>query len=494
MDARLRLALAALGAAIVLGIFGDGLLRAFPWGLNAPTWLFVTLGVVLWLVRLGGVEWQGEGRWLLIAAALAATGIAWRDSPTLKLLGVAAVIAALAIAAARSRAGRVVVARIADYMMVGLSAGAHVMLGFALLVLGDVRWEAVPREGAARKIIALGRGLAIAVPILLTFTGLFMAADAAFEGIVTRILDIDFQELFSHVFLIGFWTWIAGGFLRALFFSQPAAPAGGRRPITVGIVEVAVVLGLVNALFLGFVLVQLRYLFGGAPLVALSPDLTYADYARRGFFELVTVAALVLPLLLAADWTLRRDGPRVEVAFRALAGTLLVLLGVVLASALQRMRVYQGQYGLTELRLYTTAFMGWLVLVFGWLAATVLRGRPERFAFGALAAGFLVLGALDVLNPDGLIARVNAARVREGKAFDAEYAASLSADAVPALVAALPRLGPAERCVVARVALAVWTKPSDLDWRTWSVGRARAWSAVRRSEAELRASLCQPPG
>jgi hypothetical protein len=157
------------------------------------------------------------------------------------------------------------------------------------------------------------------------------------------------------------------------------------------------------------------------------------------------------------------------------------------------MRVYQGQYGLTELRLYTTAFMGWLVLVFAWLAATVLRGRPERFAFGALAAGFLVLGALDVLNPDGLIARVNAARVQDGKPFDAEYAASLSADAVPALVASLPRLGPAERCVVARVALAVWTKPSDLDWRTWSVGLARAWSAVRRNEAQLRASLCQPP-
>ncbi|HEY7462735.1 MAG TPA: DUF4173 domain-containing protein [Gemmatimonadota bacterium] len=493
MDARLRLALAALGAAIVLGILGDGLLRAFPWGLNAPAWLFVTLGVALGLVRLGGVEWRGEGRWLLIAAALAAAGIAWRDSRTLKLLSMAAVLAALAIAAARSRTGRVVVARISDYLMAGLSAGAHVMLGLALLVLGDVRWEAVPREGAARRIIALGRGLVIAVPILLTFTGLFMAADAAFEGIVTRLLDIDFQELFSHVFLIGFWTWIAGGFLRALLFSQPATPASGR-PITVGIVEIAVVLGLVNALFLGFVLVQLRYLFGGAPLVALSPDLTYAEYARRGFFELVTVAALVLPLLLAADWTLRRDGPRVEIAFRALAGTLLVLLGVVLASALQRMRVYQGQYGLTELRLYTTAFMGWLVLVFGWLAATVLRGRPERFAFGALAAGFLVLGALDVLNPDGLIARVNAARVGEGKAFDAEYAASLSADAVPALVAALPRLGPVERCVVARVALAVWRKPSDLDWRRWSVGLARAWSAVGRNEAELRASLCQPPG
>ena len=35
-------------------------------------------------------------------------------------------------------------------------------------------------------------------------------------------------------------------------------------------------------------------------------EFTYAEYARRGFFELVAVAALVLPLLLCAHWLVRR--------------------------------------------------------------------------------------------------------------------------------------------------------------------------------------------
>jgi hypothetical protein len=492
MDSRLRLALAALGAAIVLGILGDALLRAFPWGVNAPLWLLFVIGAALWLARGGGVEWRGEGRWLLIAAALSMGGVGLRDSVTLKVLSVGAALLALALAAARSRAGRVVVAGVRDYLVALLSAAAHATLGFLLLLLGDVRWNAIPREGGTRGVLAVVRGLALAVPVLLLFTGLFMAADAAFEGIVTRVLDVDFQELFGHVLLIGFWTWIAGGFLRALLLSEPMSTPSGRL-VSVGIVEVAVVLGLVNALFLAFVVVQLRYLFGGASLVALSPGLTYAEYARRGFFELVTVAALVLPLLLAVDGTLRRDSPRVEAAFRALAGTLLVLLGLVLASALQRMRIYQAQYGLTELRLYTTAFMGWLVLVFAWFAATVLRGRSDRFAFGALAAGFLVLAGLEVLDPDGLIARVNTARAAKGESFDAAYASWLSADAVPVLVAALPRLNPADRCVVARAALERWSPPDDGDWRTWSVGRARAWTAVGKQKARLEASLCPPP-
>ena len=68
----------------------------------------------------------------------------------------------------------------------------------------------------------------------------------------------------------------------------------------------------VDLLFLAFVLVQFRYLFGGAELVRGLTGMSYADYARRGFFELVAVAALSLPLLLLADWWLdHRDPARV---------------------------------------------------------------------------------------------------------------------------------------------------------------------------------------
>ncbi len=104
-------------------------------------------------------------------------------------------------------------------------------------------------------------------------------------------------------------------------------------------------------------------------------------------------------------------------------GALVVLLLVIMASALQRMRLYQEEFGLTELRLYTTAFMGWLALVFGWFLLTVLPGRRERFAFGALAVRFAVVGLLDALNPDALIVGINAQRQNSPRPFDAYYAA-----------------------------------------------------------------------
>jgi hypothetical protein len=226
---------------------------------------------------------------------------------------------------------------------------------------------------------------------------------------------------------------------------------------------------------------QFRYLFGGLAELARSETLTYAEYARRGFFELVTVAALLLPLLLLLHWLLRREEPGRERGFRILAGALLALLFMVMASALQRMWIYQQQYGLTELRVYTTAFMGWLALVGVWFAATVLRGRRERFAFGALAAGLAVIALLNVINPDALIVRTNVARTAI-QPFDADYAGSLSADAVPELIAALPSLPEEERCQAAADILLDWSPPEgrgeQRDWRTWNWSRSRAWDSI----------------
>ena len=236
---------------------------------------------------------------------------------------------------------------------------------------------------------------------------------------------------------------------------------------------------MVDLLFASFVLVQFRVLFGGAAFVQAVSGLSYAEYARSGFFQLVTVAALSLPLLLAADWLLGGRDRRVLRRYRGLALLMLLLLDVMLASALYRMRLYTVEYGLTELRFYTTAFMGWLVLVFGWFAATVLRGRRERFAPGAVAAGALVLGALNLLNPDALIARTNLARVAEGREVDAAYIAGLSADALPTIRRSLSALPATERCAIGVAARDRWSKAFE-SGRRWNI----AFSRARRTVAE----------
>ena len=123
----------------------------------------------------------------------------------------------------------------------------------------------------------------------------------------------------------------------------------------------------------------------------MTPGLTYAEYVREGFGQLALACALVLPSLLAADWLLQPRRRRDVVVFRTLGSLLLLLLVVIIASTLQRVRIYQAAYGLTESRFYGAAFLGWLTLLTVWFAASVLRGRRERFAFPALVFSFVAL-------------------------------------------------------------------------------------------------------
>ena len=96
--------------------------------------------------------------------------------------------------------------------------------------------------------------------------------------------------------------------------------------------------------------------------------------------------------------------------FAWLGGALIVLTLVIVVSAMQRMVLYVASYGLTELRLYTSAFMMLIVALFVWFAPTVLRGRRERFATGALWIGAAAALLLEIANPDGIIARTNLER------------------------------------------------------------------------------------
>jgi len=253
----------------------------------------------------------------------------------------------------------------------------------------------------------------------------------------------------------------------------PRRAAGRQRPIGLGAVEVALVLGLLDALFFGFVASQVRYLFGGAGFVSATNGPTYAEYARRGFFELVIVAGLVLPLLLAALRLLRARRVGARRACHALAAIMVALVLIIMLSAMQRMLLYVREYGLTSLRLYTTAFMLFLAAVFIAFAATVLRGRGRGLGAACLVAALFVVAALHVVNPDALIARINIAVAAQGAAFDADYAGGLSADAVPTLLANLRTLPPAPRCALAATLAARWATQTD-EWRSWNLGRQRA--------------------
>lgn len=247
--------------------------------------------------------------------------------------------------------------------------------------------------------------------------------------------------------------------------------------ITLGSVEIGVILGLVNLLFVSFVIFQVPYLFGGMDLVQNTPDFKLAEYARRGFGELVAVSALVLPMLLAAHWLIKKGDRVAGTLFKVLAGVQIGLLFVIMASAVQRLVLLTGSlgYGLTTVRLYPLIFMTWLAIVFVWFGVTVLRGYRQYFAWGALWSAFFILGATHLMNPDDYIVRHNLALMREGREFDAKYNSRLSDDAIPVLVEAFSDMSDVDQQIVfERLAWQNCDKKDENDLRSWNYSRRAA--------------------
>jgi Domain of unknown function (DUF4173) len=470
MSSQTRLGLALLGSALFLGLLGDELLGATPLGLNAFLWVATLCAVVVVFARSFGTGLTGGRLWMIPTLLLFSGLLVWRDSAWLVALDLFAIVVALSLGALRTPR-RVHQAGLTDYA-VGLAQAGAAASGKAMtLMQEDIDWNELPKGEQSRQAFAVGRGLMLAAPLLFLFGALFVAADSVFQDYVRNAVP-DPGDLVLHVALVALFAWVSAGLVREYLFEPKPIDAGVEPWFRLGATELTVVLALLDLLFLAFVLVQLRYLFGGASLVEARTHLTYAEYARHGFFELVTVAALVLPLLLLADWVRRRDPGSRDRLFQVLAGALILLLFVVMASALQRMRLYQREYGLTELRVYSTGVMLWLAVVFVWTGFTVLRGRRDLFAVGALVSGFAAIFAINVVNPDALIARTNLNRPN----LDLPYLMQLSDDATPELVKALPTLEPRLRQQLAFELS--YRKRSKSDWRTWNLSRHRAQQAL----------------
>lgn len=494
LQRRPQLAVPLLACGLGLGILGDLLLRAAPWGLNFALWICALMGVGYWLVRRYNLPISSDFSWLALSVVLCAVAFVRRDSRALHLVDLAALVGLLSLTALATQGGQIRLRGISTYVVATVLACAHAWFGTPRLVFSDISWKSVQGEGRWSQLRAVAIGLLVATPLLIVFGSLFVSADAQFESLV-KSLQIDVPTLASHVVLTTVIGGLSAGALRGAVLGTPETAGIGERTASpeLRFTSAVTALSALNLLFLVFVSLQVRYLFGGAAVIAETTGLTVAEYARRGFFELVTASALVLPVLLVADWATLVEGSQQRNIFRLHAGLLVALVGVLLVSALQRMLLYVNAFGLTELRLYTTAFMVWLGGVFIWFSLTVLTDGRPRFAFGALAQALVVLGALHVANPDALIARVNLSRdahpliVRASTdaPVDAAYISrTLSADAVPVLLDRLSRLNPGEQLGVVYTLRKRWGPGSQPDWRSWnwSEWTARKLVAARFGE------------
>lgn len=249
------------------------------------------------------------------------------------------------------------------------------------------------------------------------------------------------------------------------------------------------ILGSVAVLFFVFVAVQLTYFFGGADHIA-STGYTYAQYARKGFFELITVAAISLLLI----WTVKRrtahQNPQQTTLFKWLSGTLIVEVMVIMLSAHRRLNLYEEAYGFTTLRLLSHLFILWLAVAFILLIWHIVREEKEsQFAFRAFISVLAFFALVNLINPDAFIARQNINRFNNTGKLDLYYLRNLSEDATPTIS---ELLGHQNNTLQKDAAAILYhqeqtTKNHSTHWQSANLARQRANRILNGKAAQIEA-------
>ena len=499
-----RTARRALAGAILAGLVVELLLDRTALGVNVPMLTAATLGLIALIGRRGPadpVDW-----WLPAVAILASLGPALRTDPTVVALDVLLVLGG--IAGWALAIGGVPVTRRTSEMVVLLFIDSILaaLVGAGMLArrAGADGFLSEELQGFRRGTPVI-RGLILAVPVVGLFTILLASADAVFgrglEDVLNQSIELD-QVAERGLFALAA-AWLVGGLLALTVgaYKVPAIdaptdqptpagwlPADGPPPAAAtgrrGATEALTILGAVNVLFAIFAGVQVVYLFGGASTLA-AIGMTYSDYARQGYFQLVAVTCFAGLLLVGAHLVVGRSR-----AFLVSSFVLVGLTGVILASAAFRLRLYQEAYGWTELRFYVAASILWLAVGAGIGMVLVWRDRMRWLAHGLAASAVAITLGVSLIGSHAFVTRENLARVLDptlvapgGRTgFDASYALSLGDDAVPDLVAALDYLPPRERDQVLRdlewrrTQLA--TDVSSTGWASWNLARERAREAL----------------
>jgi len=353
-------------------------------------------------------------------------------------------------------------------------------------------------------------GVLLFLPLLAAVISLLMSADLAFETFLTGVFSsLQLADVMPYV-----WQFILGIPVALYLFGLIFGDSQARHTHTITsaslgrgalIARVAPRVMIYSALlafcfiYALFFIVQGAYLFSGFA-EKLPEAFTYAEYARRGFFELCAVTGINLVVLTITHLLMRRPlgvEPReLRIITAALAGFTLLLI----TAALSKMLMYINTYGLTLLRVYTSWFMILLFVVF----LTLFIRQLSRFnAARIIIVSFVVLFTLlSFSNVDGLVAAYNvsvyesALRTGDLERIDIEALAGLSDGALAEMYSWYQRLSEQdaveallrrrlERAMLSRL---TWDIDADLRARS-DITDFRSFSLQRREAARIRREL-----
>lgn len=485
-DLPLRHPMRLLAVVLLLGWLFDYLFWKQSIGVNFALFLVLCLIGGGLLLFSEGYKPHGNTLWLLIPFLFFGVISFLRQEPVTMFLAFTFALIAVGLLATSYLGGRWHLYRLSDY------------LEKSFLLIGDLAIRPVLYTGQARKVArqtpkeannfpvaGVMRGFAIALPIVICFGSLLASADLVFNQKINEFFDGQkiIEKIAQLLIILSCAYLLAGVLLHAVLKSRDEKITADDKPILkpfLGFTESAVVLGSVAFLFLTFVVIQFQYFFGGQTNIGVE-GYSYSQYARRGFNELVIVAFFSLVLILGLSALTRREKDAQKKIYSGLSVIVVALVMVILVSAYQRISLAIDWHGFSRLRLYPRVFLIWLGILLVVVAVLELLRRERYFALAAVLASIGFAVSLSLINVDAAIVSHNVPRTLHNRNLNVAHLASLSMDAVPALVkefnsSAYPQwvhegIGAALTCYLHQDSM------QELDWNDWRSYNLSRWQA-----------------
>ncbi len=326
---------------------------------------------------------------------------------------------------------------------------------FIKSLIGATRFFVGSKQVVTRNIIRVLLGLAVSVPLLMVFGVLFASADEIFATEMLDVLRSIFGDIFAsrENFMEFIGKLIVGGivsiYTMVYFFSlwnkDSLLGKMSKKRLdskfndlkkSFNPVVVSTILFSLNILFLVFVFVQFKYLFGGEEKVLTRDNgFTYSEYARRGFSELMVISILSFFLIAFFSMKTYANSLLSKIVYKGNLFLFISSVFVIIASAFTRMWLYESVYGFTSNRLLVNVCIILIGIMYLLLVISMWVKNQWKFLNAATTVMILISLLCIPLIPYDLIAvKLNYSRyLREGK-IDMRYLVTQSDEIVPTLV------------------------------------------------------------
>jgi hypothetical protein len=276
-------------------------------------------------------------------------------------------------------------------------------------------------------------GLAVSLPIAAILMSLFVRADAVFADAMNTLynyIGLDFANLFSDIFIGSTLGLFLASMLLGLKYEEKTQKSYSKIGNNVESIIIGTFLTIIDIFLIAFVAFQFVYLFGGTVNIS---KMSYAEYARRGFFELSTASGIIFTIALFVIIMAKKRNGRLTLWIQLTTVCLCVCNGVLLISAVKRMLLYVNIYGLSVKRVLTLWFMGIIGLCLLWIIAKCFINKIDVMKWLGLT---VIIGVciISLTNTERIIAKYNVDRYLSSPteaSIDLYYLGQLSYTAVP---------------------------------------------------------------